>query len=306
MLTEAPGPDATLRTAPWLIRRMAVMVIPTVASLASLRGPDARASRAEKPFLGIGDPAIGTPAPAFDCATNPEPGLFAAALAPTDAPILRDGSALADSQSLASLPALPETRCELQATASLLGTPDALLLRADATEQAVKALSDKGDLLRYRVLSFATHGLIAGELGASNAGLVLTPPAAPDTTDDGLLTTGEIAALRLDADFVLLSACNTAAGASARDEGLSGLASAFFLAGARSLLVSHWPVYSDAAARLATTTLKAQDASPGIGRAEALRRAMLAILDDPDASPHMLHPAWWGPFMIAGEGGAGR
>ena len=148
------------------------------------------------------------------------------------------------------------------------------------------------------MISFATHGLIAGELGAANAGLVLTPTLQ----DDGLLTTSEIAALRLDADFVILSACNTAAGSADRAEGLSGLASAFFLAGARSLLVSHWPVYSDAATRLTSGLVEAMASTPGIGRAEALRRSMLAVLDDPDATARSLHPAYWAPFLIAGEG----
>ena len=187
----------------------------------------------------------------------------------------------------------------------MFGTPDALLLNGAATETAVKGLSASGELARFRVLSFATHGLIAGEVGAENAGLVLTPPERPGAFDDGLLTTAEIAELRLDADFVLLSACNTAAGSARSDEGLSGLASAFFLAGARSLLVSHWPVYSDAATRLTSGMIAALAAEPGIGRAEALRRAMLAVLDDPGATDRMRHPAYWAPFMLVGDGAAG-
>jgi CHAT domain-containing protein len=309
MLTAAPDPHTGLREAPWLIRKMAVMIVPTVASLASLRDANAHSSAATRPFLGIGDPLIGAsrtgPQP-YDCTSPPDAGLFVAALTPTDAPVLRGGGDLADGQALASLTALPETRCELQAIARKMGAPDALLLGGQATEAEVKRLSDTGDLLAYRVLSFATHGLIAGEIGDNNAGLVLTPPDTPDANDDGLLTTAEIANLRLDAAFVLLSACNTAAGAKGRDEGLSGLASAFFLAGARSLLVSHWPVFSDAAARLTTTTFDALAANPGIGRAEALRRAMLAVLDDPGSTPAVIHPGWWGPFMIIGEGGTGR
>ncbi len=310
MLTQPPQQGAGLAASPWLIRQMAVTIVPTVASLASLRGADARPSAASLPFLGIGDPLIGTArngALPYDCDGAVEPGLFAAALLPAGGVILRDAGTLAtpglaDGATLAALSALPDTRCELQATARLFGTPDALLLQGAATEGRIKALSASGDLLDYRILSFATHGLIAGEIGANNAGLVLTPPARADAEDDGLLTTAEIANLRLDADFVLLSACNTAAGATSADEGLSGLASAFFLAGARSLLVSHWPVYSDGATRLTTGLFAALEADPGIGRAEALRRAMLAVLDDPDATPAMLHPAWWGPFMIAGEG----
>lgn len=305
MLTQPPASDATLSSAPWLIRRMAVSVVPTVASLASLRGSDARPSAATSPFLGIGDPLIGAqrggPQP-FDCGAVLEPGLFAMALAPASG-LQQRGAGPAAGKALAALSALPDTRCELQAAARLFGTPDGLLIQAEATEAQLKSLSASGALARHRVLSFATHGLIAGEIGSNDAGLVLTPPGLPDGDDDGLLTTAEIADLRLDADFVLLSACNTAAGQVGSDEGLSGLASAFFLAGARSLLVSHWRVYSDAASRLTTGLFTELDKDPAIGRAEALRRSMLAVLDDPKSSTHVLHPAYWGPFMIVGEGG---
>ncbi|MFZ1726953.1 MAG: CHAT domain-containing protein, partial [Albidovulum sp.] len=203
---------------------------------------------------------------------------------------------------IAALPALPETRCELAATADSFGPESQLLLQDHATETAIKSLSASGALERFRVLSFATHGLVAGELGANQAGLVLTPPDAATADDDGLLTIEEIAGLRINADFVLLSACNTAAGSRPVDDSLSGLASAFFLAGARSLLVSHWPVYSDAAVRLTTGMFGALSADPAISRPEALRRSMLAILDDPAADAAMLHPAFWGPFIIAGGG----
>ncbi len=104
-------------------------------------------------------------------------------------------------------------------------------------------------------MHFATHGLVAGDLsGLAEPALVLTPPAAPTDADDGLLTASEIAALKLNAEWVVLSACNTAAGEGEGAEALSGLARAFFYAGARALLVSHWAVYSQAATELTTTT----------------------------------------------------
>ncbi len=306
LLTEEAAPDTPLPRAPWLIRRMAVTVVPTVAGLAALRGKDARPSTATEPFLGIGDPLIGAarngPLP-YDCDASITASPLALALASATGPILRGG--VADAPALAAMAALPDTRCELARMAALFGTPEALILQGEATETRIKAMSASGDLERYRVLTFATHGLIAGELGQANAGLVLTPPRNPDAEDDGLLTTSEIAGLRLDADFVLLSACNSAAGSADAQEGLSGLASAFFLAGARSLLVSHWPVYSDAATRLTSGMIAALETDPRIGRAEALQRSMLAILDDADADARMIHPAYWAPFLIAGDG-AGR
>jgi CHAT domain-containing protein len=203
---------------------------------------------------------------------------------------------------LATLAALPDTRCELEATAAYFGPGSALRLGAEATEGDLRQMSEAGELARYRVISFATHGLVAGEIGTNPAGLVLTPVPGAGADEDGLLTTEDIAALRLDAEFVLLSACNTAAATREGEDALSGLASAFFLAGARTLLVSHWPVYSDAATDLTTGIFEAMAADPGIGRSEALRRAMLNILDDPQATPRQRHPAYWAPFALAGQG----
>src|SRR5690606_37924501 len=127
---------------------------------------------------------------------------------------------------------------------------------------------------------------------------------AASVADDGLLTASEIAELRLSADWVILSACNTAGGDGRPDaEGLSGLARAFLYAGARSILVSHWPVRDDAAARLTTGTLAAIAKDTGIGRSQALRQAMLTLMEDGN-DPSLAHPSAWAPFMIVGEGGA--
>ena len=152
------------------------------------------------------------------------------------------------------------------------------------------------------------HGLLAGdtELMAHREGepaLVMTPPAAPkNAEDDGLLTASEVAQLKLNADWVILSACNTAAGDKLGAEALSGLARAFFYAGARTLLVSHWPVYSDAAVQLIDRTFAEIRKEDNIGRSEAHRRAMIALIDDP-AQADNPHPAVWAPFVVVGEGG---
>ena len=307
-LTEAPDATTNLRSAPWLLRDMAVTVVPSVSSLAALRNRDLRPNAADLPFLGVGDPLIGTqiggPLP-YDCGETAADLLLAQPLLPAGGPILRDGGT-ADPVALSALPALPDTRCELLQNAAVLGPASRVVIQAEATERYVKDLSASGELARFRILSFATHGLIAGELGAANAGLVLTPPLQPDAVDDGLLSVAEIAGLRIDADFVILSACNTASGSSRSSEGLAGLASAFFLAGARGVLVSHWPVYSDAATRLTTGMVAALDAPDRPGRAEALRRSVLRILDDPASPPRALHPAYWAPFLVVGDGRAGQ
>jgi len=145
---------------------------------------------------------------------------------------------------------------------------------------------------------------MSGEMsGLAEPALVLTPPDEATDLDDGLLTASEAALLNLNADWVILSACNTAAADEPGADGLSGLARSFFYAGARSMLVSHWPVRDDAAARLTTAAITMQDQDPDMGRAEALRRSMLVLMND-TSDPSLAHPSAWAPFVIVGEGGS--
>jgi CHAT domain-containing protein len=160
----------------------------------------------------------------------------------------------------------------------------------------------RAPLADYRIVYFATHGLVAGDVrGVAEPSLALSIPKQPSALDDGLLTASEVAQLKLNADWVVLSACNTIAGDKPGAEALSGLARSFFYAGARALLVTHWAVDSEAATRLTTSTFDLLKAEPSIGRAEALRRAMLAYLNDA-SSPRNAYPALWGPFALIGEG----
>src|SRR5262249_42709759 len=161
-----------------------------------------------------------------------------------------------------------------------------------ATEAEVKRMSEVGELAKYRIIHFATHGALAGQIGGnSEPGLILTPPDAATERDDGYLSASEIAALKLDADWVILSACNTGAGNGQGAEALSGLARAFFYAGARALLVSHWAVASDATVKLVTGATGRMASGKGIGRAEAMRESMLALIDKGEV--YEAHPAFW-------------
>lgn len=187
-----------------------------------------------------------------------------------------------------------------------LGVPESdIRLGALATEKHIKAMSEDGSLAKYRIVHFATHGALASEapeiLGAAaEPGLILTPPDEPTTEDDGYLSAPEIAGLKLDADWVILSACNTAAGGAPGAETLSGMARAFFYAGARSLLVSHWAVDSESTVKLITKALGAMATDKSVGRAEAMRRSMLAMIEAGD--PEHAHPSFWAPFVVVGEG----
>src|SRR5215469_12426262 len=174
---------------------------------------------------------------------------------------------VADADAVRALPALPETADELRSIARLLGASDTDVLLGERASEPVLRQTPLDD---YRVVEFATHGLLAGDLpGLAEPALVLTPPpkAAPD--NDGLLTASEIATLKFNADWVVLSACNTAGADETPDAGgLSGLAKAFFYAGARSVLVSHWSVPSAATVALITAAFNELSHDPEIGRAE--------------------------------------
>lgn len=297
LVTSAPPagvPDGFegYRAADWLLKRQAVSVLPSLGSLKALRRA-AQHDRAAKPMAGFGDPRFD---PAGDRRDDRVALRSATGVAYTD---FWKGAGVDRARLAESLTQLPETADELTAVAKDLGAPMSdVHLGSDASETTVKRLT----LADYRVVYFATHGLVAGDVkGLAEPSLALSIPAQPTARDDGLLTASEVAELKLNADWVVLSACNTIAGDKPGAEALSGLARAFFYAGARALLVTHWAVDSAAATRLTTSTFAMLKAEPGIGRAEALRHAMLAYLND-DSSPKNAYPAYWGAFALIGEG----
>ena len=300
--SEAPPPTVdnvtAYRDAAWLLKRQGVTVLPSVASLKALR-LFARKDQATKPLVGFGDPIFGPEAGA--AAQRGAKKAAARKLNTRSFTEFWQGAGVDRAKLAAALPRLEDTADELKAVAQKLGVAAGdIFLRADANESTVKRLA----LADYRVVYFATHGLVAGDVkGLAEPSLALTIPKQASETDDGLLTASEIAQLKLNADWVVLSACNTISGDKAGAEALSGLARAFFYAGARALLVSHWAVDSAAATRLTTSTFDLLKADPKLGRAEAMRRAMLAYVNDP-SDPNNAYPAYWAPFSIVGEGAA--
>jgi CHAT domain-containing protein len=289
---------AAYRDAAWLVKRHAVTVLPSVASLKALR-VFARKGQGTKPMIGFGDPVF---APNQSAAAAGQRTATVKIAATTRAySDYWHGASVDRARLAAALSPLPDSAEELKAVAAKLGASSSdIYLGRNATEENVKRLP----LAEYRVVYFATHGLVAGDVeGLGEPSLALTLPNEPSELDDGLLTASEVAQLKLNADWVVLSACNTAAGEKPGAEALSGLARAFFYAGARALLVSHWRIDSKAATRLATSTFDIMKSNQTIGRAEAVRRAMLAYLDD-RSDIWNAYPGFWGSFSLVGEGAA--
>jgi CHAT domain-containing protein len=317
LVTEKPEPGRAHETnyadAKWLVDRQSVAILPSVGSLAVLR--KMQPTQARHPLIGFGDPLLdGRPDDPVQarrasearkrqrCAPIAKPSMLEW-MALQDLPVVGSlfRGRFADVTVLRRQMPLPETSDELCAVARRLGAPAGdILLGRRMTEAAIKTLSADRRLRDYRILHFATHGLVAGDLAnVAEPALMFSPPETATELDDGLLTASEVAQLDLDADWVVMSACNTAAGASKSAQALSGLARAFFYAGARALLVSHWAVGSQAAVAITTGTFDAQGADPTIGRAEALRRSIRALIASGGVNAH---PAVWAPFILVGDG----
>ncbi|MBO0754407.1 MAG: CHAT domain-containing protein, partial [Bradyrhizobiaceae bacterium] len=280
----------------------------------------ARESHASEPYIGFGDPLLdGDPTKFKDdamaaklarekrCDPTPPRRVALLGLRGGSRMVSRSNAGVVDVADLRTWAPLPETADELCDVAHDFDVDPAthVYLGAAATETKIKELSEAGALAKHKIVHFATHGAVAGEISsATEPGLLLTPPAKASEIDDGYLSASDIAALKLDADWVILSACNTAAGDAKGAESLSGLARAFFYAGARSLLVSHWEVASEPTVKLITKAVDELNRDPKIGRAEALRRSMLSMIDT--GKEYEAHPAFWAPFVLVGEGGEAR
>ena len=299
------------RSVPWLARTHAVVVLPAAGSLATLRAlPPGDPTRL--PFIGFGDPFFSKDqarrAAASEIPAAGETGLSSRGMPIT---LRRTPIRSVDAAQLAMLPRLPETADEIRSIALAMSadlTRD-VFVGVQANEKTVRSV----DLSRYRVIAFATHGLVAGDLdGLSQPALALTAPDVANVEGDGLLTVDKILGLRLNADWVVLSACNTASGQGAGAEAISGLGRAFFYAGARSLLVSSWPVETTSAKILTTGLFRRQAANPRQGRAQALQDTINALIDsgtyvDPQTKQVVFsyaHPIFWAPFTLVGDGGS--
>ncbi len=282
VLLTGPGDPARLGEAPWLIRDFTIAHVPSAANFVALRRI-AATSRAAQPWFGFGD---------FHPVTL--------AQAEHSFP----AGACADSARLFSgLPPLPYARRELEAARQLLGAPPSdELLGAAFTVPAVEHAS----LKNYRVLHFAAHALLPTDLRCEGEPAIVTsdPPGAVDASG-ALLTSSDVLGLDLDADAVILSACNSGGpGGAEGGDSLSGLARAFFFAGARALLVTHWSISDASSAFLVADTLRRFAAGSDGGLAGSLRGAELGMLDGAGKTlpANLAHPFYWAPFALIGEG----
>jgi CHAT domain-containing protein len=294
-------PFAGYKNTPFLAKEIAVAQIPSVTALTALRSlPEGDANR--KNFIGFGDPYFsaqqekqGDKQKGTQLATRGIP--LALRSAPKTAGV--------SSAELALLPRLPDTSLEIEEIAKVVGAgPDDIYLHKQASVKQVMSM----DLSNRKVVMFSTHGLVPGELnGLTQPALALSSPDVTGDKDDGLLTMDKVISLKLNADWVVLSACNTAGGEGAGSEALSGLGRAFFFAGTKALLVSSWPVDSVASRQLMTDLFKRQQENKGLQKSEALRQAMLAQIDQGGVKEgsamkySYAHPLFWAPFVVVGD-----
>lgn len=280
LLLAGPVQGEALGAAPWLIRRHAVVHVPSPQTLVTLRAAGT-GSTAPLPYVGFGD------------FVPPSAAQFARSF-PAD----RCGR---DARLATGLGRLPGTRAEVTASRALLGAaPDRAILGAEFTLPNLR----RQRLDQYRVVHLATHALLPGELSClTEPSIVASPPAGAPSADPAFLKASEVLDIKMDADLVILSACNTGGpGGEGGGEALSGLARAFFYAGARGLMVTHWAVDDAAAALTVADTLRRQQG--GASSAAALRGAQLLILDEAGRNlpAAFAHPYYWAPFVLIGDG----
>lgn len=291
------------RNAPWLVRKIAISQLPSVNALAALRNGEKREGNKQS-FIAFADPFFS----AAQANKAQAVAKSAQVLATRGLPLrLRSAPKTSNvsSAELALLPALPDTSVEVHEIGKVLGASEAdLNLHDQASVQKVM----QTDFSNKSIVMFSTHGLVPGELdGLTQPALALSSPEVTGEKDsDGLLTMDKILELKLNADWVVLSACNTASG-DGSSEALSGLGRAFFYAGAKALLVSNWPVDTVASRQLMTDLFKRQAMTPNLAKPEALRLAMLELADKGQYAEGKgnsyvyAHPLFWAPFVVVGD-----
>lgn len=260
----------------WLNDRFAITVTPSLTAWIQLQ--DRAATRARMAFLGIGDP-LGSGA--VGPASLGKRGTYVASISPA-APIV--------------VAAQSSFGRELRSAARLFPRDSSNLLKG---KDATKRMLQQTDLADYRIVLFSTHGFLSGSVLRSLGPSLQLTKGSGDARDQ-FLSSAEIARFKLDADVVVLSACDTSASDGFVDtEGFSGLTSAFLLAGARTVVATLWPVETTSAETLTVEALGAYVRNSGQSFAYALRTAALAKAHGADG--RYRHPYYWSGFIAVGR-----
>lgn len=292
------------RQVAWLIRQISVAQLPSATAWVTLRNtPKTQGQR--QPFAGFGDPYF-SESQALEASA--QGGLSLASRGANFKQRNTPNTRGVNSAQLSLLPRLPDTADEILQIGRELGADpnkDIFLHQRASVKQVLST-----DLSDREVVMFATHGLVPGDLdGLTQPALALTNPAVSgESQGDGLLTLDKILTLRLNADWVILSACNTALGEGAGTEAISGLGRAFFYAGARALLVTNWPVDSQSATLLTSEMFHFLKSQPNLSKPEYLRLSMLHMIDHLGAKNEKgqdlyayAHPLFWAPYVLVGD-----
>ena len=287
------------RNVEWLIKSHSISVVPSIESLIQLRSTS-QIKSIKNSYAGFGDPLsskshLNESSRKTKSQNKKIPRFFVRS---------RPKTKSLYSANLSNLPRLPETAIEVEKIAETLGAncETDFFIGTNASESQVKNM----DLKDKKVIVFATHALKSGDLdGLYQPALALSfPTITGESNNDGLLTMGEIMWLRLNADWVVLSACNTASSNNKYGndaEAVSGLGQAFFYAGAKSLLVSHWPVESVSTGILTTSLFRFVSEDTTVSKAKALQKDMLYVMDQNEVDFSYSHPIFWAPFMLVGD-----
>lgn len=277
---NAPWRSGDYTAIKWMGAQADISYVPSPRNLVDIR-QRAGSSSATKPVIAFGDFVAGADQDAFLERYN------------------LSEKCRRDATIVASLEPLPDTDREVRMIASSLGTPDAVRVGPDFTQEAIDAIS--GELSDYRIVHFATHGLLWPTPDCFSEP-ALAVSVASGSEGDPLLTATEIRGLNLDAQLVVLSACETAGPAErgelgAGGDSLSGLARAFFAAGARAVVASHWSVFSEQTQEL-TVAMYEEIGNGNATFSTALRTAQEKLRRNPTTS----HPIYWAAFVVIGDG----
>lgn len=279
-------PSATdannFRKIDWLVRRFSFSYLPQVSSLKVIRGLKPSSTKSAD-FFGIGDPALSEDGTATQRGHASE-----------------KNGAVSRSQIIKDLGRIPDTGLELSSMAQLYEAKRiSLYLGDDASEKSLRSVN----LRQFSTIAFATHGVLPGEIGDNvEAGLIFTPGSENDESNDGFLGASDISLLKLNADFIVLSACNTGVPdmMPGRMPSSYGLSKPFFHAGARSILATLWSIDSEATSLLTTSILRNYEQSTTKNRAAALRNSILKMIEY-SSNLEFSNPYFWGAFILIGE-----